>query len=450
MGEARKRISMNVSEVDSQGIGTEFGGEQEEPPLRVTQVDFHGDPRWLEFLSTHPDALIYHHPGYLAALESEYGRRCVALACEGPDGRLQAILPLLPTRGLPVQLSRNQVGKRLSSLPRTPLAGPLASNRRALQAVLEGAVNLVQSGEHGQLEIKTTIPELDRLVPALHCIRWRDTYTRGLPNNEILRSELPFSRAQEADTQESSETVCPLSFGTSRENHKIRWAIKKATDLGVSFRPAKDEADVRAWYRLYLEAMRRNVVLPRPYRFFRQLSHQLGSHGNGNGNGTCNYFSLYLAEVPNEHRSRTRKSRRSKSDIQGPAGPMLDLVSGSILLQYGGKVLWAFTGSNKQGMQSHANDLVIWQCLSMSNRQRYQSFDLGEVAEDHPELARFKAKWGAIRTPMYRYYFPAPFQSVEQETEAGSGLMKRVVGSVWQRMPLPVVAACGDLLNSFL
>ncbi len=111
--------------------------------LRVREVDFRQDPRWLEFISVHPDALIYHHPIWLSALESEYGRKCVTLACEDAEGRFQGILPLLQTRGVPIRISRHQIGRRLSSLPRTPLAGPLATSNVVAAALVRAAVDYV-------------------------------------------------------------------------------------------------------------------------------------------------------------------------------------------------------------------------------------------------------------------------------------------------------------------
>src|SRR3989441_12225942 len=85
--------------------------------LRVVLVDLRTDKRWEEFLASHPDALIYHHPGWIRALEKEYGRECLALACEDTSGQLRGILPLLATRGLPWELGDDRARRRLSSLP---------------------------------------------------------------------------------------------------------------------------------------------------------------------------------------------------------------------------------------------------------------------------------------------------------------------------------------------
>src|SRR5687768_3636352 len=84
------------------------------PGFRVIAVDAHRDPRWEAFVSAHPQATIYHHPGWIAALEAEYGRTCIALACEERGGQLRGILPLMTTAGLPWGLGGPRTRRRLS------------------------------------------------------------------------------------------------------------------------------------------------------------------------------------------------------------------------------------------------------------------------------------------------------------------------------------------------
>src|SRR2546426_6424369 len=87
--------------------------------LRVVEIDPQTDPRWEALVTTLPNGLIYHHPAWLQVLEEAYGYKPVNLACEDSNGQLRGVLPLFYTRGL-------FTGRRFSSLPRTPVAGPLA------------------------------------------------------------------------------------------------------------------------------------------------------------------------------------------------------------------------------------------------------------------------------------------------------------------------------------
>ena len=422
-------------------VDGEKPGEPQSSPLRVVEADFREDPRWLDFLSSHRDALIYHHPGWLAALENEYGRRCIALACEGSDGVFQGVLPLLLTRGLPLRLSRHQVGRRLSSLPRTPLAGPLASNSQALAALLRAALQLVQGEPNLQLELKTTTPDLDKIVPELQCVRWRDTYVRGLPTNENPAIDVAGHECRIVKSCESCDTCRVLRFGSSRENHQVRWAANKATRQGISLRPARDEDDLRTWYQIYLRTMRRNAVPPRPFRFFQQLWKELQPLG---------HIELLLAERDENRPDASSGIADSESWTMNRCSDHLETVSGSIFLQFGQTVFWAFSGSDERNSNLHANDLTLWRYLHNSCKLGYKWCDLGEVAESHPELAQFKAKWGTFLQPMYRYYYPAWFRSAETEADSAFGLVTRAAKPVLRQLPLRAVAALGDCIFRYL
>jgi hypothetical protein len=48
--------------------------------------------------------------------------------------------------------------------------------------------------------------------------------------------------------------------------------------------------------------------------------------------------------------------------------------------------------------------------------------------------------------PIYRYYYPKPEPSGSRVTSRTHGVLRRA----WQRLPLPAVAALGDLAYRFL
>src|SRR4030081_2543627 len=72
------------------------------PWLRVVRLDPRTDRRWAAFVRNHPDGLIYHHPNWLRVLIREYPADAIGLACEDMRGELRGVLPLVPTRGLPL------------------------------------------------------------------------------------------------------------------------------------------------------------------------------------------------------------------------------------------------------------------------------------------------------------------------------------------------------------
>ena len=340
--------------------------------LRVLEADYQSDPRWLQFLESHPDASIYHHPGWLNALESEYGRKCVALACVDSEGSFQGVLPLLSTRGLPLGLSPG-LGARLSSLPRTPLAGPLCHGAPALRALLQTAIQRTQASPGVQLQLKMRTPGIESQVEGMSCQPWRTSYVYSFPP---CPAGNPSSTSDPTLGQE-------LRFGNSRRHLRIKCSVNKAGKLGVRVRAAETVDSLQAWYDLYLDNMRENAVPPRPYRFFDRLWKNLQP---------LDLMRLWVAEQD--------------------SGFGRKIIAGVIVLMYGRQAFYAFGACPREARALHPNDLLHWHAMNDAWRRGYTSYDFGEVPGDHEQLARYKEKWGSAAVQLYRYDYPERVDSV--------------------------------------
>ena len=381
--------------------------------LHVFELDFRSDPRWERFISSHPDALIYHHPGWLSALESEYGQKCVSLACADDSGQLSAVLPLFYTKGLPLKYGPIASGRRLSSLPRTPVAGPLALNQKAAKAIVAYAVDLAKSERGVQLEIKTHIAGLNESVDALSCTPWRPTFVEELPPWVEGKDWQDFwENLRLPRSCVSCEGCRRLRFGNAKRQHRVNWAVNKAKKLGLEVRDALSEDDLAAWYQLYLLTMRHNAVPPRSYRLFQSLWSSLRPAGK---------MRLLLAE-------QQRPEKR--------------MVAGSILLQFGQTVFYAFTGCAPEDFCLHPHDILQIEAIRGACRSGFRWYDFGEVAEDHEALAQFKTKWGGGPKPLYRYYFPAE----AAQSWNGPGRLALSARKLWRRLPTKATAVLGDLI----
>ena len=366
--------------------------------LRVVETNPRTDPRWEPFVASHPDGSVYHHPAWLGALEREYGQKGLHFACEDTDGQLLAVLPMLYTRGLPLNLGGALTGRRLSSLPRTPVAGPLSTDSRAAVAVLQEAVRWVSQNPGTRLQIKTQGRGLDGLVDGVLCAPWRLSYVLELtPNSEG-------------------------SFRVADSDHRytIKKAINKATRLGAHVRPAETEEELREWYLLYLDTMRRNAVPARPYRFFAALWELLRPQG---------MMQLLLAEQQEVGSSR--------------------IMAGTIFLWLGRTVSCAFNGSRLRDLSLRPNDIIYWEAINDACRRGFHYFDFGEVAEGNSELARYKSKWGSKPVRLYRYYYPAS-RDLESGYFESAGYLELLRKAVWRRLPLTATALIGDRVYSYL
>lgn len=398
----------------SVGIGVSETGTQ----LRVVELDFRLDSRWEEFVSSHPDALIFHHPDWLTALEDEYGSKCIGLACEGENRRLRGVMPLFLTKGLPFRLGRNATNSRLSSLPRTPAAGPLALDEDAARELTRHAIQLAGSLSGTQLEIKTRMAGLENSVEGLSCMPWRSTYVEELPTAVEGR---PWSEFWERVRLPRKCGPCKgcrrLRFGNAKLQHRVNWAVNKAVKLGLVVREADSEQDLERWYALHLETMRHNAVPPRSYRFFVGLWSSMQPKGR---------LRLLVAE------QELNGSKR--------------MVAGSILLKYGQTAVYAFTGCAPEDFCLHPHDLIQIESIRDACKGGFRWYDFGEVAEDHPELAQYKTKWGARPKPLYRYYSPAIKDNASSAGSASTSMVRKV----WRHLPVRATRILGDLIYRYL
>ena len=122
--------------------------------------------------------------------------------------------------------------------------------------------------------------------------------------------------------------------------------------------------------------MRHNAVPPRPYRFFQ---------------------SLWASLRPRVDAPAARRTRNTWQKI----------VAGSILLQFGQTVFYAFTGCAPHDFCLHPHDILQIEAIRGACKGGFRWYDFGEVTEDHEALAQFKTKWGGDPKQLYRYYYPS-------------------------------------------
>ncbi len=342
-------------------------------------------------------ATVFHHSGWLSALQHENRQPPVRLACEEPDGTLSGILPLMATRGLPVA---GGIGthRRLSSLPRTPVAGPIGTSDAVLQALVGSA--MARARRCGlRLQLKQAARNLDGVLPGLSGTPWRLSYVKPLPGDPDR-----------------------LRFGNSRNHARVLWAVRKARREGLRVRDASSESDVRDWYRLYLEVSRWRGLPARSYRLFQSAWEGLRPGG---------FARLLLV-----HREQSGK------DV---------LLAGSMVLMLGDTAFYAFNGRRKDVLHLRPNDLLQWHAMRDATAAGYRWYDFGEVAEGDEGLARFKAKWETEVRPLIRYHAP-PLASRDSGYRAldSKGRLHSMAVGAWRRVPLPVTAFAGERLYRFL
>jgi lipid II:glycine glycyltransferase (peptidoglycan interpeptide bridge formation enzyme) len=205
-----------------------------------------------------------------------------------------------------------------------------------------------------------------------------------------------------------------LRFGDPRNHRRIKWAVGKAAREGVTVREAEDDRDLRRWYWLYLETMRRHGVPPRPYAFFEAMWETLAPGG---------HMRLLLAE-------RTAPGHSV-------------MLAGSIFVMAARTVSYAFNGSRHEHALLRANDLIQWQAIHDACNGGFRRYDMGEVTAHQEGLARFKAKWGATEQRLFRYRYPPRRHA---SADATAALAHRAATVAWRGLPKSVAVRLGDWL----
>src|SRR5512135_2571484 len=85
--------------------------------VNIEPIDPITDPRWVDFISKHDQATIFHHPDWIRTIGSTYGFQSASLGML-VDNRLVGILPLLDVHS-------RITGKRGVCLPFSDVCVPL-------------------------------------------------------------------------------------------------------------------------------------------------------------------------------------------------------------------------------------------------------------------------------------------------------------------------------------
>jgi CelD/BcsL family acetyltransferase involved in cellulose biosynthesis len=368
----------------------------EHASLRIIELNPRTDPRWEALMKSLPSSVMYQHPAWLEVLQEAYGYTPLHLACEDGTGQLRGILPLFYRRGW-------RTGRICASVFDSLSAGPLADDDQARSMLIQAALERTRALHAAQFQIRVKSTHLDQLVDHVVGVPLYETYELALPEQ-------------------------PAHL---RLDSRIKWAANKATRLGMRTRQAETISDLRAWYELYLQTMRRLVAVPKPYRFFELAWQRLRPLG---------LLRLLLAEQVEAGKSR--------------------LVAGFLFLQWGQTISHAFAGWRWEDHALRPNEFLHWHAIREACALGFRCYDFGNVTVGNQGLAQFKSKWGAEAKMIYRYSYPAvapashPVVQSTTTAPARSGQVKkstvrRFVYPLWQHLPTKAIELVGDWCHRF-
>lgn len=357
---------------------------------RVVFVDPLMDARWNALVESHPAAGTYHLSAWATVLRRAHGVKPRYLGLEGRDGRLEGGLPLMSSRGL-------VSGRRLRALPVLPTAGPIAGSREGELALVGAACELVHAEAANVLIMRARRDGYETEIEGLLPVPQPPTWIVDLPD----------------DPDE-------LRAIWRKRSKMLHRNIAKAERSGLVVREARTEADLRRFYALYLEAMRRHRSLPRPYSQVK-LSHTLlGPSGRS---------KVFLVD----HGAHTHAA--------------------GLFHRFGDTVDLLYNGSDTAGFALRANNALYWHVLRWSIEEGVRRFDFGP-AWPESSLGRFKSQWSAVQVPEYRYDYAR--KQAAQRMESMRSVSHRLdegehpLVALWDRVPTSLTRAAGAVAYRLL
>ena len=202
------------------------------------------DPRWLTFIESRPDAVIFHHPAWINVLAQSYRYNPFILAHCSPMGEILAGLPMMEVKSI-------FTGRRWVSLPFSDYRKPLAVNETALQEFALRLTDLSKQTDTPRIELRWQFPPQEAIAAYQHHV---------LHLNHL-----------EADFDAVFHKI----------HKRMRKHIRQVEKSDLRVEMGTHPEDMRKFYQLQLETRRRHGVPVQPRKFFDLLGTQLLEKGMG-------------------------------------------------------------------------------------------------------------------------------------------------------------------------
>jgi CelD/BcsL family acetyltransferase involved in cellulose biosynthesis len=209
---------------------------------KIIDIDPVSDPRWMEYITRHEHAGVFHHPQWIATIAQSYNYRPHCLAALNSHGIL-GVLPLLEVQSW-------LTGRRAVCLPFSDNCGPLFDTAEVLEAFTTHCSGLLEEKRWKYLEIRSLVAS-GPLRPASHYKR--HTLALDGDSNRLFRN--------------------------LKKMHQRN--VEKAAREHVTVEHRTDGAALTEFIRLNARTRKKLGVPPQPDKFFMYLHANMIARGNG-------------------------------------------------------------------------------------------------------------------------------------------------------------------------
>jgi len=341
--------------------------------MAASIIDPLRDPRWAEFVERHPQASVFHTPGWLEALRRTYGYEPLAYTTTPRGVELANGIVFC-------RVSSRITGRRMVSLPFSDHCEPLVGRREDLEGLLQTV-------------------ERDRAREGWNYVEIRP-------------------RTASAAPREGVEPVQRFAFHTIDLNPEleeiagrfhadcIRRKIRRAEREGVTYEEGQTEAHLEKFYALLLRTCRRRQLPPQPREWFRNLVDCLGDR---------------------------MKIRLASKDGRP--------IASTVTLSFRDVLVYKYGCSDERFHNLGGVHFVLWNAIQEGKKDGVREFDLGRSDLENPGLVAFKDRWGAIRSQLTYWRYPA-----RSAPACLAGRRMQAAKKIFAHIPDRVLITAGQLL----
>lgn len=263
--------------------------------------------------------------------------------------------------GLPVcEITSSFTGRRLVSVPFSDHCQPLVSDPRTVDAFIHTLTDCVTASRQKYFEIRP--------------ITYQPNDSSDLGNSNTYH-------LHRLDLRPSLDSLFK-QFDKSSVQRKIRRAERES----LRYEEGASEKLLNSFYKLMIMTRRRHGLPPQPLKWFQALIASLGS------------------------------------DLKIRVAFKNDAAVASILtIAYKKTLVYKYGCSDLRYSNLGGNTLVFWHAIQDAKAQGMEEFDMGRSDLDNQGLAVFKENWGARRSTLNYWRYPA-----ESAKPGPENLIKRV------------------------
>ena len=342
---------------------------------------------WDAYLTSHPQASVYHQPGWYRAIQQSYGHQIYNLIAVHKGINETAVVGVLSL----VHIKHFLFGNSFFSLPFADLGGVLAEDEISEKALLKKAVELTEKLRISTIELRQGYPLAKTVLSTVERFNVSGNVSQKTAKVRMLL-DLPDSSKQLMDSLKS----------------KLRSQIR---------RPLKDG--------LYAE--QGGVELLNDfYTVFAENMRDLGSPVHS---------KTFIRKLMNEYKKSARIFVVYKED---------KALACSLTLGFKKSLSNPWASSLRRYSRLSPNMLLYWAMLEYACDNGYTTFDFGRSTLDEGTY-KFKKQWGATERPLCWYTLSTQSENVRVGSTDKSRF--ELAMRVWKKLPVPLTKFLGPSIR---